>query len=69
MEKITLRVEGMSCGHCEAAVQNALRKLPGVGQATASHKKKEAVVEFDPALVSGARLAEAITEAGYSVAG
>jgi len=69
MEKITLRVEGMSCGHCEAAVRDAIRKLPGVSSAAASHRQKEAVIEFDPALVSGARIAEAITEAGYSVAG
>jgi len=28
--KKTLLVEGMSCGHCEKAVKNALKELNGV---------------------------------------
>jgi copper chaperone len=30
METITLSIEGMSCGHCVAAVREALAELPGV---------------------------------------
>jgi copper chaperone len=69
MEKIILRVEGMSCGHCEIAVQDAIRKLPGVRKAKASKKKKEALVEFDPGAVTREQIENAVSETGYSVVG
>jgi copper chaperone len=65
MEKTVLHVEGMSCGHCEIAVQDAARKLPGVKKARASKRKKEAVVEYDPELVTREQIAGAITAIGY----
>ncbi len=41
---IAIRVEGMMCGHCEAAVKNALEKLDFVSSATASHEAGTAVL-------------------------
>jgi copper chaperone len=55
----------MSCGHCEIAVQDAVRKLPGVKKAKASKRRKEAVVEYDPELVTREQIAGAITAIGY----
>lgn len=40
MEKIVISVEGMACGHCEIAIQEAVRKLPGIKKAKASKRKK-----------------------------
>jgi len=34
MAKRTIKVKGMSCGHCTAAVAEALQKLPGVSDVT-----------------------------------
>ena len=45
--KITLDVEGMMCGHCEARVKKALEAVEGVVRATASHTENTAVVETD----------------------
>ncbi|MDR2751534.1 MAG: cation transporter, partial [Clostridiales bacterium] len=42
----------MSCGHCELAVQDAVKKLPGIKKVNASKGKKQAVVEFDQTLVT-----------------
>ncbi|MDR3314053.1 MAG: copper ion binding protein [Oscillospiraceae bacterium] len=67
MEKITLKVEGMSCGHCEIAVQDAVRKLPGVKKVKANKRKKLAVVEYDAAAVSREQIAGAISSTGYTV--
>ncbi|MDR1060760.1 MAG: cation transporter [Clostridiales bacterium] len=67
MEKIKFRVDGMSCGHCEIAVQDAARKLPGVKKAKASRRKKEAVVEYDAALVTREQIAKAISDTGYTI--
>ena len=40
MEKITLKVEGISCSHCENAIKKALGALNGVGSVAVDLKKK-----------------------------
>lgn len=40
----TMKIEGMMCGHCEAAVNKALEALDGVEAAEVSHEKGTAVV-------------------------
>ena len=67
MEKTTLRVEGMSCGHCEAAVQDAVLRLPGIRKVKADSRKKEVALKYDPSQVSLDQISEAIGEAGYEV--
>ncbi len=42
----TMKIEGMMCGHCEAAVKKALEALDGVAGAEVSHEKGTAVVTF-----------------------
>ncbi|MDR1440694.1 MAG: cation transporter [Clostridiales bacterium] len=68
MEKVILSVEGMSCGHCEIAVQDAIRKLPGIKKVKANRRKKVAAVNYDPALVTPAQIAKAVNDTGYTVA-
>jgi len=67
MEKITLRVEGMACGHCEIAVKDAVRKLPGIKKVKASKRKKEASAEYDPEQVTLEQIRQAINNTGYRV--
>lgn len=43
MEK-TMKIEGMMCGHCEAAVKKALEELPEVSAAEVSHETGTAKV-------------------------
>jgi Cu2+-exporting ATPase len=43
---VTLRIEGMMCQHCEAAVKKALEAVPGVACADASHTEGTAVVRL-----------------------
>lgn len=44
--EITMKIEGMMCGHCEAAVKKALEALPTVESADVSHEKGTAVVKL-----------------------
>lgn len=62
----TIKVEGMMCPHCEAAVKKALEAIDGVKEATASHEKCEAVAELEKN-VDLSVLEKAITDAGYKV--
>ena len=58
-------VEGMDCTNCETGVQSKLMALDGVFQVSVSYVDSSAEVKHDPALVSPAKIAEAITTAGF----
>ena len=63
--KRTLKVEGMTCGHCEKAVKEALREIPEVLDVWVDLGEKTVVVEGSNLVDS--TLKEAIDEAGYEV--
>lgn len=65
MNMYTMKIEGMMCPHCQAAVTKALNALEGV-KAEVNLEKKEAYVEAG-ANVSKEELAKGVTEAGYEV--
>ena len=66
MEKVSLKVDGMSCAHCEKAVKDALQEL-GAANVSASAEEKCVDVEFDPGLVSLEAIKKEIAETGYTV--
>lgn len=63
----TFRVEGMSCGHCKAAVEGELGKLPGVERSNADIETGTVEVSYDEGKVGTEELEGAIEEAGYEV--
>ena len=61
---LKLRIEGMTCGHCVAHVQQAIAKVPGVqGPVEVSLAKGEALVNGAP---SPEAVLAAISEEGYT---
>lgn len=66
MTKETINVEGMSCGHCEIAVQDAVHKLPGIKKVKASKGKKVATVEYDETQLTRDQIVQAIAQTGYT---
>jgi copper chaperone len=64
----TLSVEGMSCGHCGAAVEGELRALPGIEKANADVATGTVEVCYDESAVGTEDLKSAIERAGYRVA-
>lgn len=67
MEKIELKVEGMTCGGCSSSVEKALNAKSGVAQVSASHEEDKVSVDFDPAVIAQATIEEAIEDAGFDV--
>ena len=63
---VTLKIDGMMCGHCEAHVADALRKVDGVEKVQASHTKKTAIVQSNSPLDKEA-LKKAVDDTGYTV--
>ena len=65
MNMYTMKIEGMMCPHCQAAVTKALNGIEGV-KAEVNLEKKEAYVEA-PDSVSKEDLTKAVVDAGYEV--
>ncbi len=59
----TLKVTGMTCGHCEMAVTKALSAVSGVSRVVeVSHQRQEALVEGEAKVED---LIAAVKEEGY----
>ena len=69
MTRTTLNVEGMSCGHCKAAVEGEIGKLAGVESSEADFEKGAVEVFYDTDRVTTYDLRRAIEDAGYKTVG
>lgn len=47
MEKLQLKVVGMSCEGCENRISNALKLIDGVANVFAYHKEEKVIVELE----------------------
>lgn len=65
MEITKLRIEGMSCTHCQARVEKALNDIKGV-KASVDLESKTASIQHEES-VKLERLKQAVTDAGYEV--
>ncbi|HKT09140.1 MAG TPA: heavy-metal-associated domain-containing protein [Gemmatimonadaceae bacterium] len=64
MERVTLQIDGMSCGHCVAAVGRALSAVPGVN--VEAIDVGSATIAYDPLAVSLDRIRAAVRAEGYA---
>jgi copper chaperone len=67
MEKVTLNVKGMSCGHCVKAVEGSVSKLAGVSTVKVDLNAATVDVEYNPQEVTIDKIKETIDEQGYDV--
>lgn len=63
MEQVTLKIDGMSCGHCVKAVEQAITSVEGANAESVAIGT--ATVAFDPALTTIGALIDAVADAGY----
>jgi len=68
MEKVTLQVSGMSCGHCVKAIEGSVEKLSGVHNVNVNLAEGKVEVEFEPSVVTLEAIKEEIDDQGYEVA-
>lgn len=62
-----IKVEGMSCSHCEKAVKEAILELNGVERVEVSLENQSVSIQYEENSVSEESFNEAIEEAGYEV--
>ncbi len=65
MQKVELKVEGMSCNHCVNSIEGAVRELGATAKVNLSGKSVS--VDYDEASVTLQAIKDAIEEQGYDV--
>jgi copper chaperone CopZ len=63
---IELKIEGMTCGHCEMSVTKELSKLPGASNVKVSSQSGTASLSVDDS-VDQAQVLAAVEEAGFKL--
>lgn len=66
MVRITVGIEGMACGMCEAHVNEAVRNALQVKKVTSSHTKKQTVILAEEDITEQ-ELKDVVAKAGYNV--
>jgi len=64
---VTLNVQGMTCGHCEKAVKNAVNSVNGVSEVVVHLNDKKVDVVFNDAETNVDAIKSAIEDQGYDV--
>lgn len=65
-ETVRFPVHGMTCGACVSRITRSLRSLDGVTAVRVELRRETATVRREPARVSDATLAAAVSRAGYA---
>ncbi|CAL1267350.1 unnamed protein product [Larinioides sclopetarius] len=65
LEKCFIRINGMTCASCVAAIERNVIKMEGVHRVLVGLMAQKAEVKYDPAYVLPSNIAAAITDLGY----
>ncbi len=65
MSEVTLKIEGMTCGHCVMRVKKAVEQLPGVSQTDVAIGT--ARISYDESRIKEQDLEQAVEKAGYKI--
>ncbi len=66
--EVTMRITGMTCAACVAAVEKALERVPGVESVVVNLATEKAFIKYNPKQASIVDLREAVRSQGYDVA-
>lgn len=67
MAKVTLNVQGMSCGHCVNSIEGSVGELNGVSKVNVHLENGSVDVEFNENEVTLDKIKETIDDQGYDV--
>jgi copper chaperone len=67
MAEVTIKIDGMSCQHCVAAVKKAVDAVEGVS--SSNIEVGNATVSFDESKTNSGAISGAIQSAGYKIIG
>src|ERR671918_268315 len=61
------KISGLHCSLCTGTIEKAVGRLPGVQKIAVSLTHEQALVEFDPALITPHTILRTLKDIGYSV--
>ena len=64
---LQIAIGGMQCSFCRQSVERALQKVPGVHSAAVNLAHEEALIAYDGAEATQARVAQTLRSLGYSI--
>ena len=68
MESTTLVVPDISCEHCQHVIEGAVGQLEGVSHVSVDIPAKAVHIDYDPEIVTLAKIEEVLDDTGYTVA-
>src|SRR5690554_1746132 len=68
-ESIIIKIGGMTCAGCAAAVERGLQKADGIYEANVNIAIEKGRVEFDPSLLSRGDIKKIVESSGYQLEG
>jgi P-type Cu+ transporter len=63
--KVRLAIEGMHCSSCSTAVEQGLRELPGIDHVAVSLSTHQAMVTYDPNMISSQDIERTVEACGF----
>ncbi|MGF1591062.1 MAG: heavy metal translocating P-type ATPase [Pleurocapsa sp.] len=66
LEKINLKLRGMSCAACASSIEEAINHVPGVAECNVNFGAEQAAIKYNPRQTSIEDIQDAVAEAGYS---
>ncbi len=67
MKQITLKVEGMSCGHCVHSIDKGFSEIVGIQSVNVDLAKKQVSVAYDENQVTIETIKDTILDLGYDI--
>ena len=67
VQKLQLKIGGMSCSFCVASIEKAMGRMDGVRKVSVNLAHEETLIEYEPARVAPEQLKEILLELGYTV--
>lgn len=65
IREVMIPISGMTCASCANAVERAVKKLPGVHEASVNFATEKAMVSYDSSKTRISEIKDAISKAGY----
>lgn len=65
METKTVKVPGISCGHCVATIEREVGELAGVGSVKAEQSSRKVTISWDPDTTDWVVIEDTLTDINY----
>jgi Cu+-exporting ATPase len=67
MNKLIIKIEGMSCSSCSASIERALKKREGLSDINVNYPAGKAFLSYDSAKISPPEIEEIVIDTGFEV--